>query len=133
MTSSSNSSSDSKCIFCRIVAGELPAKKVYEDDEFLAFDDISPSAPVHVLIIPKKHIVSLLKITAQDTALLGRLLALAPRIANKKGCGSDSPNGGGFRLLCNTGPQGGQEVPHLHLHVIAGGVVGGSEGCAASE
>ncbi|MCL2525295.1 MAG: histidine triad nucleotide-binding protein [Betaproteobacteria bacterium] len=104
----------SDCLFCRIVAGAIPSQKVYEDEEMLAFRDISPLRPVHVLIIPKKHIASLSSATAEDAPLLGRMLARANAIALAEG----SPDG--FRVIINNGRVGQQEVPHLHIHVIGG-------------
>lgn len=104
----------SDCIFCRIAKGEIPSTKVYEDEEILAFKDIHPQAPVHFLIIPKRHITSLAEVGAADAPLLGRMLALAPQLAREQGLTD------GFRNLINTGRVGGQEVPHLHLHVVGG-------------
>lgn len=102
------------CIFCRIVKGEIPCSKVHEDEEFLVFKDIAPKAPVHLLIIPKQHIVSLAQTTQSDAALLGRMLALVPVVAKQAGCED------GFRTIINTGRVGGQEVYHLHIHVLGG-------------
>jgi histidine triad (HIT) family protein len=102
------------CIFCRIVRGEIPAGKVYEDDEMLAFKDIHPQRPVHLLVIPKKHIASLAELSAEDSQLLGKMLAKANEIAVAQG----SP--GGFRIIINTGEIGHQEVPHLHMHIVGG-------------
>lgn len=104
----------SDCIFCRIARGEIPSGKVYEDEEILAFKDIHPQAPVHVLIIPKKHIATLAYATPEDAPVLGRMLELAPRIAKELGAGE------GFRTIINTGRHGGQEVYHLHLHILGG-------------
>lgn len=104
----------SDCIFCRIVEGKIPAQKVYEDDEILAFNDINPARPVHVLVIPKKHITSLATATSGDEPVLGRMLGLANRIATEQG----SPDG--FRIIINTGRVGNQEVPHLHIHIVGG-------------
>ena len=112
------SNADPSCIFCKIVAGQIPARKVYEDDEVLAFHDINPWAPVHFLLIPKQHIVSMAHVEAEHAPLLGRLLALVPKLAGQEGC-RPYPEGG-FRLVTNTGADGGQEVPHLHFHVIGG-------------
>ncbi len=103
-----------ECIFCKIAAGQIPSRKVFEDDEFLAFHDIRPAAPVHFLIIPKQHLASLAETGTEHAAMLGRLLALAPTLAAEQGCGN------GFRTVINTGPDGGQEVYHLHLHVLGG-------------
>ncbi len=105
----------SECIFCRIVAGELPCSKVYEDDEVLAFHDIRPVAPVHFMLIPKAHIASLADCVEGHRSLLGRILLLAPRLAREQGLTN------GFRTMINTGPGGGQEVFHLHVHVFGGG------------
>ncbi|MCK6423994.1 MAG: histidine triad nucleotide-binding protein [Burkholderiaceae bacterium] len=105
---------DPDCIFCKIAAGEIPCQKVYEDDELLAFKDIRPAAPVHLLIIPKVHLPSLEEAGAQHHDLLGRMLTLAPRLARENGADN------GFRTVINTGRDGGQEVYHLHLHVMGG-------------
>ena len=102
------------CLFCKIVAGLIPARKVYEDDEILAFHDIHPARPVHLLVIPKRHITSLATATEADAPVLGRILAVANRLATEQG----SPNG--FRLIINTGPIGHQEVQHLHAHIVGG-------------
>jgi histidine triad (HIT) family protein len=108
-------SPDANCIFCKIVAGQIPARKIHEDDELLAFHDIHPAAPVHFLIIPKLHLPSLLEAsTPEHEKLLGRMMMLAPRLAREQGAGN------GFKALFNTGADGGQEVYHLHLHVIGG-------------
>lgn len=109
---------DSSCIFCRIARGEIPSRKVYEDEEIFAFHDINPSAPVHFLMIPKKHIPSLARVAVEDAALLGRMMVLAPKLALEQGC-NPYPDGG-FRVMVNTGTEGGQEVHHLHLHVKGG-------------
>jgi histidine triad (HIT) family protein len=106
------------CIFCKIVAGKIPARKVHEDQDILAFHDIAPWAPVHFLIIPKQHLVSLAHLGPEHTDLLSRILLLAPRLAEQQGC-RPYPEGG-FRLLSNTGAEGGQEVHHLHFHVMGG-------------
>jgi histidine triad (HIT) family protein len=102
------------CIFCKIVAGKIPSKKVYEDDDMLAFHDIAPQAPVHFMIVPKKHIESLAKADPGDAPVLGRMLAIAGRLAKEQG----SPDG--FRTIINTGRIGRQDVYHLHIHVIGG-------------
>ncbi|KXW59220.1 histidine triad nucleotide-binding protein [Ferrovum myxofaciens] len=104
----------SECLFCRIVRGELPGRKVYEDEEILAFHDIHPAAPVHFMIIPKAHRDSLIECTAQDEGLLGKMLGLAPRLAQEQGLKD------GFRIVINTGPGGGQEIYHLHIHIMGG-------------
>ena len=105
---------DPNCIFCKIVAGQIPAKKAYEDAELLAFHDIHPWAPVHVLVIPKQHIATLSDVGPEHEALLGRMLALAPRLMRELGVVN------GFRTVINTGRDGGQEVQHLHMHVMGG-------------
>lgn len=104
----------SDCIFCKIVDGKIPAAKVFEDDDILAFKDINPARPVHVLVIPKKHITSLATVSAEDTLVLGKILAKANEIAVAQG----SPDG--FRVIINTGHIGQQEVPHLHAHIVGG-------------
>ena len=102
------------CIFCKIVRGEIPSKKVYEDDQVLAFHDIHPQAPVHFMLVPKRHIASLAEVTAGDADVLGRMLTLAGRLAREQG----SPDG--FRTIINTGRIGRQDVKHVHIHVIGG-------------
>ena len=102
------------CIFCKIVRGEVPATKVYEDADVLAFHDIHPQAPVHFMLIPKRHIASLADATPEDAGVLGKLLALTGRLAREQG----SPDG--FRAIVNTGRIGHQDVMHLHLHVLGG-------------
>ncbi len=102
------------CVFCKIVRGEIPSKRAYEDELVLAFHDIRPVAPVHVLVIPKSHLASLADCGAEHEALLGRMLALAPRLARDLGATD------GFRTIVNTGRDGRQEVYHLHMHVIGG-------------
>ncbi len=112
------------CIFCKIIARQIPADVVYEDDELLAFKDIHPAAPVHFLIIPKLHLATLADAKAVHASLLGRMLEMAPILAQEQGCGvHNNPDGslsGGYKTLINTGPDGGQEVYHLHMHVIGG-------------
>jgi histidine triad (HIT) family protein len=103
------------CIFCRIVAGEVPSDIVYQDEDFLASRDISPQAPTHVLIIPKTHITSLAKLAGGQQELAGRLIIIAKNLAEKEGVAKR-----GYRLVINCGPEGGQVVPHLHLHLIGG-------------
>ena len=102
------------CIFCKIVAGQIPSKKAYEDDEFLVFHDIAPWAPVHVLMIPKTHIATMYDIDGAQALMLGRMLAMAPRVMQQLGVTN------GFRTLINTGSDGLQEVPHVHIHVMGG-------------
>ena len=112
------------CLFCKIAEKKIPATIVYEDDELLAFKDINPAAPVHLLVIPKQHYATLSACTAQDAPLLGRMLALAPKLAAEFGCGvqhaADGTPSAGYKTLINSGPDGGQEVYHLHMHIIGG-------------
>lgn len=112
---------DENCIFCKIVAGDIPSNKVYEDEDVLAFHDINPWAPVHFLIIPKAHIVSMAQLDADNAEhqrIMGKIMTLAPKLALEQGC-EPYPEGG-FRTVVNTGENGGQEVHHLHVHVIGG-------------
>ena len=102
------------CLFCKIVAGSIPVKKIHEDDLSLSFADINPQAPTHVLIIPKEHIASQAHAEAEHAALLGHLMAKAAEVA--RGAGLDR----GYRVVINTGPDGGQSVDHLHLHLLGG-------------
>ena len=111
-------SSDPNCIFCKIAEGKIPAKKVYEDDEIVAFHDIHPWAPVHFLLVPKEHITSMAHVEDKHAPMLGRLMSLVPKLAKQEGT-RPYPEGG-FRVVINTGGDGGQEVPHLHVHVIGG-------------
>lgn len=103
----------SDCIFCRICAGEIPAKKLYEDDDLVAFWDIAPQAPTHFLVIPKKHLSGPAGTSAADDALVGKLLRTAAELAAANGAAD-------FRLVTNNGPEAGQTVFHLHLHVLGG-------------
>ena len=105
---------DPNCLFCKIIAGQIPSKKVHEDDQVLVFHDIHPWAPVHVLLIPKIHIASMSEVTAEHGALLGHMTALVPRLMRELGVTN------GFRTVINTGPDGGQEVYHLHMHAMGG-------------
>lgn len=107
-------SEDPGCIFCKIVSGAIPCKKIHEDDEILAFHDIHPIAPVHFLIIPKVHIESLIECNDSHRAALGAILAVAGRLAVEQGAND------GFRTIINTGRVGGQEVYHLHAHILGG-------------
>jgi len=104
----------SDCIFCKIGGKELPAKLIFEDAEIFAFEDIHPQAPTHLLISPRKHLVSLNDATAEDTALLGRMLLVAKQLAAERGIS------GGYRTVINNGAGAGQSVDHLHLHVLGG-------------
>ena len=110
--------SDPDCIFCKIIAGKIPSKKVYEDEEIYAFHDIHPWAPVHFLLIPKMHIPSMAQLGTEHAALMGRMMTLVPKLAVQEGCRSYPE--GGFRIFCNTGADGAQEVHHLHMHVVGG-------------
>ncbi len=107
--------SENNCIFCKIIAGEIPATFVHQDERCAAFDDINPQAPVHVLVIPREHLESLDEASQRDEALLGHVLRVAARIANERGL-SES----GYRTIINTGAGAGQSVFHLHAHVIGG-------------
>ena len=105
----------SDCLFCKIVDGQIPSTGVYEDDRVVAFEDINPSAPVHILIIPREHIATTLDFEERHEALAGHMIRTAAQIAREKGIAED-----GYRLVFNTNPQGGQEVYHVHLHLIGG-------------
>ncbi len=102
------------CLFCKIVAGQIPSTKVYEDDSVLAFRDINPLAPVHVLVIPKVHIADTNGITAENSALIAHIFEVIPRIAAEEGLVN------GYRVVSNCGPDSGQMVPHLHFHILGG-------------
>jgi histidine triad (HIT) family protein len=106
-----------QCIFCRIVERHLPARIVFEDDEIVAFEDTNPQAPIHTLIIPRKHLTSLKAATSDDAPLLGRLFMVAAQLARERGLESK-----GYRTVINTGSWAGQSVPHLHLHLLGGRV-----------
>jgi histidine triad (HIT) family protein len=105
---------DPNCIFCRIVSGQIPSTRVYENDQIIVFRDIHPKAPVHLLLIPREHVESLMTAGPQHEALVGKMLVLAPRLVREQGSAD------GFRVVINNGPGGGQEVFHLHMHVLAG-------------
>lgn len=106
----------SDCIFCKIAAGEIPAQKVYEDDSVIAFKDLSPKAPVHVLIVPKKHIQSVAHFEAEDKELAAHIFVdVVPKLAAELGVADN-----GFRIVANTGDDGGQTVNHLHVHLLGG-------------
>ena len=102
------------CLFCRIIRGEIPAKKIYEDEEIFVFEDINPQAPTHMLIIPKKHIVGLREAEVEDASIIGRLHLVAAQIAR------DRKIENGYRTVLNVGPGAGQSVFHLHLHLLGG-------------
>lgn len=104
----------SSCIFCRIVAGELPSQRVYEDERVLVFRDIAPKAEVHLLVIPREHVVSLDELDDSHNELIAHMMRLMPRLAKEQGLDD------GFRVIINTGPGGGQVVFHLHLHLLGG-------------
>lgn len=104
----------SDCLFCKIVSGKIPARKVFEDDLVLAFHDIQPAAPVHILLIPKQHIASMADLGQEHEAVMGHLMVVATRIAREQGCTD------GFRTIVNTGRVGLQEVYHLHVHIVGG-------------
>jgi histidine triad (HIT) family protein len=107
------------CVFCQIVAGRAPSKKVYEDEDVLAFHDVRPQAPVHALVVPKKHIASLVDLTPEDDALLGRLVRCGREVAGAAGLDKR-----GFRLVFNCGADAGYSVFHIHLHVVGGRPLG---------
>ena len=106
------------CLFCKIIAGEIPSKKIFEDDRTFAFRDINPQAPTHVLVVPRKHIASLQEASAEDQEMLGYLHLIAARIAHSEGLAN------GFRTVINTGLDGGQTVDHLHVHLLGGRAMG---------
>jgi len=105
---------DPNCVFCKIVRGEIPSRKVYEDADVLAFHDINPVAPVHFMLIPKNHVASLYDVTSDDAGTLGRIMTLAGRLAKEQGAAD------GFRTIVNTGRVGRQDVMHVHVHVVGG-------------
>lgn len=102
------------CIFCKIAKGEIPSRKVYEDDDVLVFHDINPLAAVHFMMIPKEHIPSMAELTDAHQRVMGKIMTLAPRLAKEQGCEA------GFRTIVNTGKHGRQDVHHLHVHIIGG-------------
>lgn len=105
----------SDCLFCKIVARTIPAALVYEDDWVVAFDDINPQAPIHTLVIPRKHVVSMVELHDSDGGLFGRLMLVGSKVAKLKGIAET-----GYRVVVNTGAHGGQSVFHLHLHILGG-------------
>ena len=107
------------CLFCKIIKGEIPSTKVYEDEEILAFNDINPAAPIHILVIPKKHITSLVHMEKEDEAIVGKIYGVINKIADEKGFKES-----GYRVIVNCGKDAGQEVMHLHFHVLAGAKFG---------
>ena len=106
------------CLFCRIISGERPSTKVYEDDDVFAFRDIAPQAPVHILVIPKTHIASAGEVTEENSVLVAKCFEAIAKIAVQEKLGS------GFRVISNCGPDAGQTVPHIHFHILAGKKLG---------
>jgi len=104
-----------RCLFCRLVAGEIPSEVVYQDKDFFAFRDINPQAPKHVIIIPRVHVASVTELTEKEQELMGRLIMLAKKLAEQEGIATT-----GYRLTINCGHEGGQVIPHLHLHLLGG-------------
>ena len=107
------------CIFCKIIKREIPSSIVYEDDDIIAFRDVNPVAPVHILVIPKKHISSLLELNEEDEAVVGKIYTVINKIANQEGIDKN-----GFRVVVNCGEDGGQVVKHLHFHILGGKKLG---------
>lgn len=112
-----------ECVFCQIVAGKLPSDIVYQDEEVIAFHDINPQSPTHMLIIPKKHISSLAELAEGETSLMGHMVNIANQLAKREGVAQS-----GYRLVVNCGQEGGQLVPHLHLHLLGGRQLSGTMG-----
>ena len=107
------------CVFCKIIKGEIPSEKVYEDEEILAFKDINPAAPIHILVIPKKHIATLLEVQKEDSYLISRIYEVINQIAKEIGIEKE-----GFRVIANCGKDSGQEVMHIHFHMLGGKKLG---------
>ena len=107
------------CLFCKIIKGEIPSTKVYEDEDILAFNDINPAAPIHILVIPKKHIESLAHMEKEDEKIVGKIYGVINKIAEEKGFKDN-----GYRVIVNCGKDAGQEVMHLHFHILAGAKFG---------
>jgi len=107
------------CIFCRIADRDIPSPLLYEDEDIVAFNDLNPQAPVHILIIPRKHVASIAEITAEDAPVLGKIALVAKELAEKNNIAES-----GYRLIANTRKDAGQEVPHLHFHLIGGAPLG---------
>ena len=103
------------CLFCKIIAGEIPSTMVYRDKEVVAFKDINPAAPVHIMVVPVKHIVSLASMKDEDTAIVAKMIAVANRVAGEQGLAER-----GYRLIINSGPEAGQVIQHLHMHLLGG-------------
>ena len=110
---------EDNCLFCKIIKGDIPSSKVYEDEEVLAFRDINPAAPIHILLIPKKHIASLAEVKPEDGELIAKMHQVVNEIAEKEGFMNN-----GYRLIVNCGKDAGQEVMHLHFHILAGEKMG---------
>lgn len=110
---------DDNCIFCKIIKGEIPSNKVYEDDQCYAFRDINPQAPTHILVVPKCHITSCAEITEENAALVGHIFSVIAKIAQQEGLTDH-----GFRVISNCGKDAGQTVPHLHFHILGGKILG---------
>jgi histidine triad (HIT) family protein len=108
-------SQDPNCVFCKIVRGEIPSRKVYEDADVLAFHDVRPQAPVHFMLIPKRHVPSLYELAPEDAPAMGKIMTMAGKLAREQGAND------GFRMIVNTGKVGHQDVMHVHVHVIGGG------------
>ena len=106
------------CLFCKIAGGEIPSQFLYEDDDMVAFRDIDPKAPVHILLVPKAHIVDAAALSEDDSALLGKMFAVAAKLAKQEGLEN------GWRVVTNVGKDGGQSVPHLHFHLLGGRQLG---------
>ena len=107
------------CTFCKIIKGEIPSEKIYEDEDILAFKDINPAAPIHILVIPKKHIATLMEVSKEDSNIMSKILETIQKIAKQLGIEEN-----GFRLIANCGPDSGQEVMHVHFHLLAGREMG---------
>ena len=110
---------DENCIFCKIIAKQIPSDIVYEDEEIIAFKDIHPAAPIHILVIPKKHIPSLVELEEEDEKIVGRIYTVIKKIAKQVGIEKE-----GYRVIVNCGKDAGQEVPHLHFHLLGGKKLG---------
>ncbi|MCJ7523510.1 MAG: histidine triad nucleotide-binding protein [Dehalococcoidia bacterium] len=107
------------CIFCRIISGDIPSDILYQDEQVVAFRDITPKAPVHLLLVPRKHIESVAELSEDEASIMGHLVTAANRLAREAGISEK-----GYRMVVNSGPEGGQEVPHLHLHLLGGRQMG---------
>ena len=107
------------CIFCRIISGDIPSDILYQDEQVVAFRDINPKAPVHLLLVPRKHIESVAELSEDEASIMGHLVTVANRLAREAVISRK-----GYRLVVNSGPEGGQEVPHLHLHLLGGRQMG---------